>query len=575
MKTIDEAGQKSETKIVSEDQHTIDILLKLEVDTSTFQRGDMVSIFQEAISCFDNLSTKADSGRFVKSAATLLRECARHPSQILCRGDGPFSNENPCCFSHIISRYKDEPRRWAKACSALTKRLATQLCQKPSEDLDCNAVVKMLNQAGDKKSSTEFKEAMDWLRKNLELVFNGKREQVKEGWTKLVCDAADTYKKHHQGKRQFRPVQLAAILLYIRGFEEKGRPTLGQMQTGEGKTDVCAAIAAVLAKLHPNAAVHIITSSSDRASDDRRSTSEFFKLFLGEDRLPGLASDRLEWGNAGRGVFYAQITDIQKMVVNEIKSGHRLKEMYDWFKTCYAVIDECDHVLIEQATNQLYMSGPCPSFQELDPTIFLCQRLMDFDADFARKEVETQGAVRDKAPKLVEKADKIISEFEKKHLGTGLSGKWPSYAPHKIDTNSALARFSSSCLSARLKTSDEEYILENVHEDGAPRRKVTIMDKSTGTESKASRWTHEAPFLEAMHGLPVDGIEPLAYFNSIVVMVHKYWRFAGVTGTLGQDHCRNFYNDIYGEFLRQAPSRGTDFIKDVCLFNTRACTPAF
>ena len=48
---------------------------------------------------------------------------------------------------------------------------------------------------------------------------------------------------------------------------------------------------------------------------------EFIKAFTNKE--PILASEGLKWGKEGAGVVYAQVTDIQKMVVDEMRNGNQ------------------------------------------------------------------------------------------------------------------------------------------------------------------------------------------------------------------------------------------------------------
>ena len=77
------------------------------------------------------------------------------------------------------------------------------------------------------------------------------------------------------------------------------------MKTGEGKTDVCAAIASVMANRNPNYAVHIVTSSRDRAAADWEDSKKFIEMATGKE--PIKASDGLNWGSEGAGIVYAQV----------------------------------------------------------------------------------------------------------------------------------------------------------------------------------------------------------------------------------------------------------------------------
>lgn len=146
-----------------------------------------------------------------------------------------------------------------------------------------------------------------------------------------VMGVASAYNRVHDGNRHFRPVQLASILLNVRAAT-RGSGLLVEMKTGEGKTDVCAAIAAVLSKRHSKHAVHIVTSSSDRAADDCHATKKFIKEFTGKE--PTLASEGVKWGDDGAGIVYAQVTDIQKMVVDEMRNGHQKVPGFTWPAVC-------------------------------------------------------------------------------------------------------------------------------------------------------------------------------------------------------------------------------------------------
>ncbi|CAE7681281.1 secA [Symbiodinium sp. CCMP2456] len=84
--------------------------------------------------------------------------------------------------------------------------------------------------------------------------------------------------------------------------------------------------------------------------------------------------------------------------------------------------------------------------------------------------------------------------------------------------------------------------MEAQEEHGIDVPQVIIVDMATGTESVGTRWTSEA---SAVHALPVGGSDPLALFNSIPPLANKYGWVGGVTGTLGQSHCFDFYAKVY------------------------------
>eukprot|EP00392_Amoebophrya_sp_AT5.2_P017716 g18123.t1 len=317
----------------------------------------------------------------------------------------------------------------------------------------------------------------------------------------------------------------------------------------EGKTYVCAAIAAVLAYRNPGYAVFILTSSSDRAEEGLRETKKFITACSLDGREPILASaaEQFKWGpDGGRdiaGVVYAQVTDVQKFVVDELQRGTRHKQLFDWLSGCCLLIDEVDHVLIEQAANQLYISTPCRSFHAVLPLYFLAMAHLDFKADFFEEKMKDLSSVNDKSSQLVGMLKQIVGEY----LGEGSDGHWERIAPSVVDEDAVCAKIAAGALLARFKKDGREFVLEAQRDDCSARHelRVTIVDPATGTESYRTRWTCEAPFVEALCELPMGGSDPLAFFNSVPVLVRMCKWVGGVSGTLGHEACLDFYARVY------------------------------
>ena len=45
--------------------------------------------------------------------------------------------------------------------------------------------------------------------------------------------------------------------------------------------------------------------------------------------------------------------------MHRLRNGKK-KELFEWLEDCYLLVDEADHVLIEQSENQLYISSQGP-----------------------------------------------------------------------------------------------------------------------------------------------------------------------------------------------------------------------
>ena len=74
--------------------------------------------------------------------------------------------------------------------------------------------------------------------------------------------------------------------------------------TGEGKTDVCAAIASILARSGRFSAIHIITSGEANAKKDFMATKDYIKAATGHD--PILASDGIPWNEDRDSIAFGQ-----------------------------------------------------------------------------------------------------------------------------------------------------------------------------------------------------------------------------------------------------------------------------
>ena len=367
--------------------------------------GGKRDLYNELMGKFEQLPQQILDVNIVLNIVHVLEQVFRFPAQLYCGGQGG----NACCFAHIV--HGTSPEQWYAQCQHLEENLKGRLKQRAGENMTPSEVVRHVQESTD--GSPHFTQEIAWLRQHLEQAcmlakssLSSETLQVPDPDILDVVAVARTYAEVHEGQRHFRPVQLAAILLNVRASAAMSS-VLIEMKTGEGKTDMCAAVAAVLAKRAPKHAVHILTSSSDRASDDCKSTKAFLEACTG--RPPTLASEGLKWGDEGSGVVYAQFTDIQKMVVDEMRNGKK-KELFRWLEDCFLLVDEADHVLIEQSENQLYISSPCRGFQALAPLTFLTMAYMDFDADFSEASVKDPMAIPEKSTAL---ANKLVEDWVK------------------------------------------------------------------------------------------------------------------------------------------------------------------
>jgi len=243
-------------------------------------------------------------------------------------------------------------------------------------------------------------------------------------------------------------------------------------------------------------------------------------------------------------VIYGQVSDIQHIAV-DLLTESKPKILKDLLKTCSFFLDEADHVLTEQAKSLLYIASPCPSYYTLHGLYFHIQYRIDYEGNFSTSEVKNRAAIQQKAQTLTELLLQCFRDFEKDNH------KVKSLHPNIIDLDVFASSSASGAMSARFKRNGKEYVIETTSEKDhhgtiANVRRITIIiDISTGVESDGTRWTTEAPPLEAMEGLPVGGSDPLAFYSAFPYILTQVRYFAGITGTVGGADNLNFYGKTY------------------------------
>eukprot|EP00761_Pharyngomonas_kirbyi_P004449 gb/GECH01004454.1/.p1 GENE.gb/GECH01004454.1/~~gb/GECH01004454.1/.p1 ORF type:complete len:688 (+),score=62.41 gb/GECH01004454.1/:1-2064(+) len=475
----------------------------------------------------------------------MVRRIIQQPTALYCNGEDNTISNGACCFAHIVEN--QPPQHWEQACKDLDEHLQTGLKSEPAkEDMSPEKVLAWIEAEGKRLNpSQEWNDAFEWLQLALLYICDGTKPPPKnyQDLAENVKQAAATFEEAEGFP--LRPCQLAAILLNVYGVMS-GAKHLIEMKTGEGKTYVCGVSAMVVAKMFHDGPAVILTSSVDRANDDKKSTKKFIKEYLGYDPITveELKPGKKEFG-AGR-VAYGQVSDVQHIVVDMLKENNP-KGLYDFLETCSFFLDEADHVLVEQAESLLYIASPCPCYYALHGLFFQIQYRIDYEGEFKPEKVKTRMAIQEKAKKLTETIIQHISDFQYEQKKKGNSN--PLF-PTIIDIDAFVAACASGAMSARFKENGKQYVIEitseSDHHGTIPGvEKITIVDVATGTESDGTRWTTEAPFIEAMEGLPIGGSDPLAYYSAFPYLLEKVRWFGGITGTVGAAHTLNYYDSTF------------------------------
>eukprot|EP00759_Apiculatamorpha_spiralis_P012899 PhF_6_TR1974/c0_g1_i1/m.3272/K03070/secA; preprotein translocase subunit SecA len=472
----------------------------------------------------------------IRRLAILERVMGQPSTTMYCENTNP-TPPHCCCYAHIVEHHPVSD--WDKCCAALDNELKLKISMPISKhDLSPKDVLTALKiEGGRTATSPEWKRAFSWLQTALPYVCDSKTASPPKMHKDVANEVLRAGSVFHQIEHfPLRPCQLAAILLNVYGVKT-GTKLLNEMKTGEGKTYVCGVSAAVVAKMFSQGPAIILTTSVDRANDDKQSTSRFIEAYLHKESV---CVSELNVENPGAGcVAYGKVSDLQRIVVDALRE-FRTKELNAFLKECSIFLDEADHVLIEQAESLLYIASPCPSYHALGGIFFHIQYRIDYTGDYGPNKIKTHSAVADNVGKLTEVVINHIRDEENKK---------GAFHPPIIDLEVCVATWVAGAMSARLKKCDKEFVLEvTTKEDSGtiPNTvKVTIVDMATGTESDGTRWTTEAPFIEAMHEIPMGGSEPLAFYCALPYVLDKVKWFGGLSGTLGPSHTLEYYATTY------------------------------
>jgi preprotein translocase subunit SecA len=290
---------------------------------------------------------------------------------------------------------------------------------------------------------------------------------------------------------------------------------IAEMRTGEGKTLV-ATLPAYLNALAGNG-VHIVTVNDYLAQRDADWMGRIYR-FLGL--------------NVGVNLSQMAHTDKQQAYAADITYGTNNEFGFDYlrdnmvFSTServqrglnYAIVDEVDSILIDEARTPLIISG------QADDNIDLYYRLNEI-APRLQKQAEELGAgdywVDEKAHQVLlseqghERAEHILADSGMLAAGSSL------YDAHNI---SLMHHLYAALRAHALFHRDQHYVVQN--------GEVIIVDEFTGRLMAGRRWSdglHQA--VEAKEGVPIQRENQTLATITFQNYFRMYNRLAGMTGT--------------------------------------------
>ncbi len=295
---------------------------------------------------------------------------------------------------------------------------------------------------------------------------------------------------------------------------------IAEMRTGEGKT-LTATLPAYLNALSGKG-VHVVTVNdylAQRDAENNRPLFEFLGLSVGIN-LPGMPAP------AKREAYAADIT----YGTNNEYGFDYLRDNMAFSpeervqrKLHYALVDEVDSILIDEARTPLIISGPAEDSSELyrrmDKIIPSLVRQEKEDSDTFQGEGHFSVDEKSRQVNLTERGLVLVEELLVKE---GIMEEGESlYSPNNI----MLMHHVTAALRAHvLFTRDVDYIVK----DG----EVIIVDEHTGRTMQGRRWSdglHQA--VEAKEGVQIQNENQTLASITFQNYFRLYEKLAGMTGT--------------------------------------------
>ncbi len=277
---------------------------------------------------------------------------------------------------------------------------------------------------------------------------------------------------------------------------------IAEMKTGEGKTLV-ATLPCVLNALGGRG-VHVVTVNDYLA---RRDAEWMGRLY----RYCGLSTGVIVHGLTDQERQAAYHSDITYGQNNEFGFDYLRDNMkfrlqdYVQGELNYAIVDEVDSILVDEARTPLIISGPSDESSELYYKVNQVIPSMIKDADFTV----------DEKSRTIVMSESGVEKMEKKLSVDNL------YAPEQVET---LHHVEQALRAHHLYRNEVDYVVKN--------GEVIIVDEFTGRLMPGRRWSdglHQA--VEAKEGVKIEAENQTLATISFQNYFRMYSKLAGMTGT--------------------------------------------
>ncbi len=295
---------------------------------------------------------------------------------------------------------------------------------------------------------------------------------------------------------------------------------IAEMRTGEGKT-LSSTLPVYLNALTGNG-VHVVTVNDYLAKRDAAWMAEVY-TFLGmsvgtvlqestdAERKAAYAADITYGTNNQFGFDYLR-DNMKYARAQMVQRGH-----------AYAIVDEVDSILVDEARTPLIISGPSEDRSSLYETIDKVIPIIE-EGDFELDEKQRSATFTDQG----------IEKLEEKLLAEGVMKGESLY---DIENVSIVHHLNSALRAHKLFQRDKDYIVQN--------DEVVIIDEFTGRMMPGRRYSeglHQA--LEAKENVKIQPENQTLASITFQNYFRLYEKLAGMTGTAKTEE--EEFGDIYG-----------------------------
>jgi len=326
--------------------------------------------------------------------------------------------------------------------------------------------------------------------------------------------------KRTLGQRHFDVQLIGGMILH------EGR--IAEMKTGEGKTLV--ATLAVYLNALAGKGVHVVTVNDYLAKRDAEWMAQIYGFL-------GLTTDTIVHGMDDEERKKAYACDITYATNNELgfdylrdNMKYRMEEMVQRGHS-FAIVDEVDSILIDEARTPLIISGPLDDRSEFYNTIDAYIPKLDksdYDVDEKQRTVSLTEAGMEKMEQWL-RADNLLK-------GDSL---------YDVENVSTVHHVNQGLRAHKLFQRDKDYIVRN--------NEVVIIDEFTGRMMPGRRYSeglHQA--LEAKEHQPIQPENQTLASITFQNYFRMYDKLAGMTGTALTE--ADEFMDIYGLEVVEVPT---------------------